>query len=109
MNVYIVDEYWDNKDDWIVATTYGVFTNFKQAFYTLYSLISHRLVDYRSNGKQTIFFNSFNPSDDLKNSGYVEGIFITVYDDEYDNKIEYVVRSIKLDKIDEFSQACFKG
>ncbi len=30
MNVYIVDEYWDNKDDWIVATTYGVFTNFKQ-------------------------------------------------------------------------------
>lgn len=29
--------------------------------------------------------------------------------DEYDNCIEYVVRSTKLDKIDEFSQACFKG
>ena len=109
MKVYVVDEYWDNNDDWIVATTYGVFTNFKQAFYTLYSLISHRLVDYRSNGQQIIFFNSFNPSDSLRNSGCVEGIFITVYDDEYDNYIEYVVRSTKLDKIDEFSQACFKN
>lgn len=100
MNVYTVDEYWDNKEGNVIATTYGVFTSLKQAFYALYELINHRLLAYRSNGNQVVLFVRYN----------VDGhqvINATVYDYEYNNEIEYFITSFEMDTVHPSGYVCF--
>ena len=100
MNAYILSEYWDNKEGCVTVTTYGVFTEFKQAFCALYELINHRLLAYRSHGNQLVFFDKYNTD------GH-QTIYITIYDYEYNNKIEYFIKSFEMDVVDPCWKVCF--
>jgi len=100
MSAYIIDEYWDNKEGNVIATTHGVFTSFKQAFYALYELINHRLLAYRSNGNQVVLFVHYD------DEGH-HVINATVYDYEYNNVIEYFITSFEMDKVHPFEFVCF--
>jgi hypothetical protein len=99
-NAYVLNEFWDNKEGIVTVTTYGVFTSFKQAFYALYELINHRLLAYRSHGNQVVFFDHYD-IDDHKT------IYITIYDHEYNNKIEYFIKSFKTDTVRPDWHLCF--
>jgi len=100
MKVYLLNELWDNKEGIVTVTTYGVFTSFKQAFYALYELINHRLLAYRSHGNQAVFFDHYDIDDH-------QTIYITIYDHEYNNKIEYFIKSFKTDTVHPDWHLCF--